>query len=140
VLTCHFLFIRFPGEKLNKIIGLFSSEGAGKGIFIKTLMALINENNSCTLQGTKNLTTWNSYLEGKTMLYLDEAPPQSFSSLEFNMIKAIVTEDRLRVEEKYKVERETRNCAELFFFVVKHHFYFLIILRQQQQKKTTLTT
>jgi hypothetical protein len=44
--------------KIKKLIGLFSSEGAGKGILLKTIFALLGEWNCCTIQGTKHLTTY----------------------------------------------------------------------------------
>jgi hypothetical protein len=54
--VCEIDFIfRYPQKKIKKLIGLFSSEGAGKGVLMKTLFSLIGEANSCTIQGTKHL-------------------------------------------------------------------------------------
>jgi hypothetical protein len=48
-------YFRHPQKKIKKLIGLFSSEGAGKGVLMKTLFSLIGEANSSTIQGTKHL-------------------------------------------------------------------------------------
>jgi hypothetical protein len=115
-------FFRHPEKKLNKVIALFSSEGAGKGVFLKTLFALLGDHNCVAVQGTKHITTFNSYLEGKIILYLDEAPPNAFQQNElcmviliyFLQIKAIASEDTLRIEQKYCPERETQNFINVF--------------------------
>jgi hypothetical protein len=47
-------------------------------------------------------------------MYLDESPPNAFQVGEYNMVKSIITEEKLRIEEKFKPEREVLNYVNLF--------------------------
>lgn len=92
--------VQYPGKKLRSCLIFVGEEGCGKNFVIDCLCAILGANHCMATASHADLDRFNSTLSGKTLLVLNEC--SKFTAAEEAILRTLVTEGKLRVEQKFK--------------------------------------
>lgn len=92
--------VQYPGKKLRSCLIFVGEEGCGKNFVIDSLGAILGAEHYMATANHADLDRFNSALCGKTLLVLNEC--SRFSAAEEGVLRALITEGKLRVEQKFK--------------------------------------
>lgn len=94
------MLVQKPGHRLRSCIIIVGEEGCGKNFVVDTLGAILGPNHYISTASHSDLGRFNSLLCGKTLLLLNEC--SRFSNTEEGVLRALITEGSVRVEQKFK--------------------------------------
>jgi hypothetical protein len=92
--------VQKPGHRLRSCVILVGDEGCGKNIVVDALGAILGPNHYMSTANHVDLGRFNNALCGKTLLLLNEC--SRFSSAEEGVLRALITEGTVRIEQKFK--------------------------------------
>lgn len=92
--------VQSPGKKLRSCLIFVGEEGCGKNFVIDSLGAILGQSHYMATASHADLDRFNSALCGKTLLVLNEC--SRFTAAEEAALRTLVTEGKLRVEQKFK--------------------------------------
>lgn len=105
-----------PNEIVRIALTLIGPESAGKGLFIEDiLMKIIGKKYTSAIRNSSSyLNNFNSVLEGKLLLFIDEAS-FSGSTKEASVLKGLIGNPSILVERKGYESYMTNFCGRFFF-------------------------
>ena len=92
------------------------NEGHGKGTFVKVLTKIFGDNVSPTVAHNQVQSDFNSYLKNKLFIILEEAVGYSNKNGTMSLLKDIITNDTVFINEKNKQPYFHNNLASAIFF------------------------
>jgi hypothetical protein len=106
--------VQHPGERPEIALALQGEKGCGKGIFVHAFASLFNPH-SLYISNQDHLTgKFNAHLEGKLIVYSDEAFWAGDKRGE-SVIKSLITEDIVAIERKGFDVYQAKNRAMIIF-------------------------
>jgi hypothetical protein len=106
--------VQHPGERPEIALAVQGEKGCGKGSFIHTYASLFNPH-SLYISNQEHLTgKFNAHLEGKLIVYSDEAFWAGDKRGE-SVIKSLITEDIVAIERKGFDVYQAKNRAMIIF-------------------------
>lgn len=104
-----------PFEKPGVAILMQSPQGTGKGTFIQCISSLIGPVHSAFVDKIDSIVgKFNGIIAGKILVYADEVMFGGFHQAN-NVLKKIITDEYLTIEEKYQAPQRIANVSRLFF-------------------------
>jgi len=111
------------GEKSQVALILLGSQGTGKGILMnKIITPLLGQSNCVVVDNDRISTRFKGWVEGKLFYNLNEISANKQNSKEVkNFIKALITENTIMMEEKYKDAREVALYGNVLITTNEKH-------------------
>ena len=102
-----------PGTKAGTCIIIIGEQGCGKNLFTDTLCNIIPEYSSSNINEIQDLTgKFNGLLENKMLIVLNELQNHGEAKyVNFDKLKAIITETSTRIELKFQEKREAETVC-----------------------------
>ena len=109
--------VQNQGKRTNTAIVLKGLQGIGKGTFTDVLCEMLSRYSAPNITDIKEITgDYNSVIEGKKLLVLNELKNVGEERLaNFDALKSRITDDYIRVGEKYEPGRYAENVANYIF-------------------------
>jgi len=109
--------VQNPGKRTNTALVLKGLQGIGKGTFTDVLCEMLSRYSAPNITDIKEITgDYNSVIEGKKLLILNELKNVGDDRLaNFDALKSRITDDYIRVGEKYEPGRYAENVANYIF-------------------------
>lgn len=98
----NWLACTINGKKLRTFLYLSSLEGTGKSMVIDFIKSYVLGQTALITSSMNDLTKWTKGLEGRLLINLNEAPVSDMYQSFNDILKSLVTEKELRIEEKNK--------------------------------------
>ncbi|MDB4044446.1 bifunctional DNA primase/polymerase [Emcibacteraceae bacterium] len=108
-------FVQNEGVKINYVFLIIGRQGTGKSYFGQTLSKLLGKNNVCFVETDELHSDYNSWLAHKSLIVVEELMARNRLSLG-NKLKPIITQETIRVNEKYEKPYEVANKANFLIF------------------------
>ena len=107
--------VQNPGKKTEICVVLQGAQGTGKNSFTDTLSELFAGYSASNVTDIEELTgSFNSVIEGKMLLVCNEMKNYGSSRLaNHDALKSIISDYRIRINEKYIPRRDAENVANL---------------------------
>ena len=107
--------VQNPGAKTEICVVLQGAQGTGKNSFTDTLSELFAGYSASNVTDIEELTgSFNSVIEGKMLLVCNEMKNYGSSRLaNHDALKSIITDTRIRINEKYMPRHDAENVANL---------------------------
>jgi hypothetical protein len=103
--------VQFPGKKMRAALVLRSYERSGKGLVVTTIAKIIGEDYFFhPTQASDVLGNFNGGMAGNIMIYIDEMVWGGDKN-QAGVIKKLVTEDTLTINEKFQPLKKLKNLA-----------------------------
>lgn len=110
-----------PEEKPRVMIVLMGGQGTGKGTFCRLLQSIWSRTTLITNQIADVTGNFNSVLERKFIIWLDEALfAGDYKATD--ALKSLITEPTISIHAKYQEPRNTFSCHRLFAATNASHF------------------
>lgn len=106
--------VQHPDEKVNYAMLVIGEEGTGKSFIGQALRMILGKPFVSCIDTEEMLGRFNSWLAGKTFVIVEEMNASQDDAA--NRLKLVITQETVRVEEKYQKPREINNCANLIAF------------------------
>ena len=104
--------VQFPGEPGEVAIVMRGKEGTGKGILANTMVKLLGQHGFRISNANHLVGRFNGHLQDAVVLFADEAFFAG-DKAHIGVLKALITEELLTLEGKYKTAVVTKNCIHL---------------------------
>jgi hypothetical protein len=104
--------VQHPNTKPGTAIILRGSEGVGKGFFVHYFGELYGGHYVQLLQGEHFIGRFNAHMKGAALVFADEAFFAGDKKHD-GILKGLITEDTVIIEEKFKDAISVRNCMRL---------------------------
>jgi hypothetical protein len=103
--------VQKPGVRLRSAPILVGAEGTGKDLVLNAVGAILGKEKYINIASLQDLTRFNEIFAGKSLIVFNEVyhlGPQELSPL-----KAMITEEYIRTEAKYRDTVTTKNVANI---------------------------
>lgn len=106
--------IQHPGAKMKSTIVVHGGQGAGKNLFFETIMAIYGQYGSILDQNAL-VDKHNDWASRKLFLIADEVVAQAHRYEQKNLLKVLVTGQRIRINPKHIAAYDETNHLNLVF-------------------------
>lgn len=104
--------VQLPGEQGEVALVLRGKEGTGKGILGNAMVKLFGQHGFKISSAQHLVGNFNGHLQDCSLLFADEAF-WAGDKKHVGVLKSLITEDILTIEDKYKRATQARNCVHI---------------------------